>query len=135
MATQPTTRAMITIVITAVIAAASLAIGAAIVGLLLLLLVAWECYAVLRMRGARPGPASWWHFVAAGVGVFALVFVVFALPWPQSWREQVPGDLAFYCVLGGIALSIVLVATGVLLGASRLVAARVPSNNRHKTAP
>jgi hypothetical protein len=132
MATTPTTRATITVVATAIIAALSLAIGAAIVGLLLLLLVAWECYAVLRMRGARPDGATWWHLVAAGFGVFALVFVVFALPWPESWREEVPGDVAFGLVMIGIALSIVLVATGVLLGVTRVVAARATPTDRRR---
>jgi hypothetical protein len=126
MSTTPTTRATVTVVATAVIAGVSLAIGAAVVGLLLLLLVAWECYAVLRMRG-HPGRATWWRLVAAGFAVFALVLVVFALPWPESWREHVPGDLAFYLVMFGIALAIVLVAAGALLGVGRLVARRRPA--------
>jgi hypothetical protein len=124
MATTPVTRAAVTVGITAAIAATSLAIGATLVGLLVLLLLSWELYAVLRMRGTAAGPKTWWHFVAAGIGVFALVFVVFALPWPESWRSQVPGTLAFYCVLGGIALSIVLVATGVVMGVGRLALRR-----------
>jgi hypothetical protein len=124
MTTTPTTRATVTVVATAVIAGVSLAIGAAVVGLLLLLLVAWQCHAVLRMRAPRQERATWWHLVAAGLAVFALVFVVFALPWPEAWREQVPGDLAFFFVMFGIAVAIVLVAAGALLGVDRLVARR-----------
>ena len=56
--------------------------------------------------------------------VFIAVFVIFALPWPESWRSQVPGELAFFCVMGGIALSIVLVATGALMGIGRLALRR-----------
>jgi hypothetical protein len=124
MATTPLTRATITVVITAVIAAASIALGAAVIGLLVLLLLAWELYAVLRMRRATPGAHTWWHFVVAGIGMFALVFVIFALPWPQSWRAQVPGELAFYSVLAGISASIVLVTAGLLMGLGRLAPRR-----------
>jgi hypothetical protein len=74
------------------------------------------------MRGTTA--LTWWHFVVAGAGVFALVFVIFALPWPQSWRARVPESLGYFCVLGGIALSIVLVATGVVLGIGRLALRR-----------
>ena len=96
------------------------------IGLLVLLLLAWELYAVLRMRGRGPvvDSRTWWHFVLAGVGVFVAIFVIFALPWPESWRSQVPGSLAFFCVIGGISLSIVLVATGVMMGIGRLALRR-----------
>jgi hypothetical protein len=126
MATTPTTRTAITIVFTAAIAITTIVIGASIVGLLVLFLLAWELYAVLRMRGHGVGRGSraWWHFLLGGVGVFAAVFVIFALPWPESWRSQVPGDLAFYSVMIGISLSIVLVATGLLLGIGRLAVRR-----------
>lgn len=126
MATTPFTRATITVAITAAIALASMLLGATLIGLLVLLLLAWELYAVLRMR--RPGPVvdsrTWWQFVLAGVGLFAGIFVIFALPWPESWRSQVPGSLAFYCVIGGISLSIVLVTTGVMLAIGRLALRR-----------
>lgn len=126
MATAPITRATITVVFTGVIAVASIAIGATTIGLLVLLLLAWELYAVLRMRGQGLilSSGSWWHFLVAGVGVFIAVFVVFALPWPESWRSQVPGELAFFCVMGGISLSIVLGATGLLMGINRLALRR-----------
>ena len=124
MATAPFTRAMITLVITAVIALASMLLGATMIGLLVLLLLAWELYAVARGRGRAVNPRSWWHFVLAGVGVFVAIFVIFALPWPESWRSQFPGTLAFFCVIGGISLSIVLVATGLMMGVGRLALRR-----------
>ena len=57
-------------------------------------LLAWELYAILRMRGHGVGRSSriWWKFLLAGVGVFAAIFVIFALPWPESWRSEVPGE-------------------------------------------
>ncbi len=126
MATTPVTRATITVVFTAVIALTSIVIGATIIGLLVLLLLAWELYAVLRMRGQGLvlSSRSWWHFMVAGVGVFVAIFVIFALPWPESWRSQVPGEFAFFCVMGGISLSIVLVATGLMMGIGRLALRR-----------
>jgi hypothetical protein len=126
MATTPMTRTAITVVFTAVIAITSIVVGATIVGLLVLLLLAWELYAVLRVRGHGVGRSSrtWWHFLLAGVGVFAAIFVVFALPWPESWRSEVPGELAFFCVMIGLSSSIVLVAAGVLMGIGRLAVRR-----------
>jgi hypothetical protein len=126
MATTPMTRTAITVAFTAVIAITSIVIGATIVGLLVLLLLAWELYAVLRMRGhgVAGSSRSWWQFLLAGVGVFGAIFVIFALPWPESWRAEVPGSLAFYCVMVGISLSIVLVATGLLMGIGRLAVRR-----------
>ena len=126
MATTPMTRTAITVVFTAVIAITSIVIGATIVGLLVLLLLAWELYAVLRMRGHGVGrhARAWWHFLLGGVGVFGAIFVVFALPWPESWRSEVPGELAFFCVMIGLSLSIVLVATGLLMGIGRLAVRR-----------
>ena len=126
MATAPVTRATITVAFTAAIAITSIVIGATVIGSLVLLLLAWELYAVMRMRGdgLGTGSRSWWHVLLAGVGVFAAIFVIFALPWPESWRSQVPGELAYFCVLGGIALSIVLVATGLLMGIGRLALRR-----------
>jgi hypothetical protein len=126
MATTPMTRTAITVVFTAAIAITSIVLGATIVALLVLLLLSWELYAVLRTRGhgVVSSARTWWRFLLGGVGVFAAIFVIFALPWPESWRSQVPGELAFFCVMGGIALAIVLVATGVLLGIGRLTVRR-----------
>jgi hypothetical protein len=126
MATTPMTRTAITVAFTAAIAITSIVLGATVVGLLVLLLLAWELYAVLRMRGQGVARSSrtWWQFLLAGVGVFGAIFVIFALPWPESWRSHVPGSLAFYCVMIGISLSIVLVATGLLMGIGRLAMRR-----------
>ena len=124
MATSNVTRVTITVGVTAVAVVASILVGAITVGLLLMLLLAWQLYAILKMRGHHLSASKWWHFVLAGVGVFTVIFVVFALPWPQSWRSQVPGDLAFYVVMAGIALSIVLVALGVIAGIAQLAISR-----------
>jgi hypothetical protein len=64
------------------------------------------------------------RFLLSGVGVFAAIFVIFALPWPESWRSKVPGDVAFFCVMGGIATAIVLVVTGLLMAIGRLTVRR-----------
>jgi len=126
MATSPMTRTAITVVFTAVIAITSIVVGATIVGLLVLLLLAWELYAVLRVRGSHVSRSSrtWWQLLLAGAGVFATIFVIFALPWPESWRSEVPEEVAWFCVMIGVSLSIVLVATGLLMGVGRLAVRR-----------
>ena len=61
----------------------------------------------------------------AGVGVFGAIFVIFAPPWPESWRSQVPGEVAL--LLGDVRhrrSSIVLVATGLLMGITHLAMRR-----------
>ena len=65
---------------------------------------------------AIPSRSLWWKLVVAGVSVFALAFVVFAPPWPQSWRDAVPGDVAWSVGFIAFVTSMVLVATGLLTG-------------------
>ena len=92
------------------------AVGGAWGAILLMLLLAWILTAVLRGRGAIPSRSLWWKLVVAGVSVFALAFVVFAPPWPQSWRDAVPGDVAWSVGFIAFVTSMVLVATGLLTG-------------------
>lgn len=124
MAGTSATRTIVTVSVTAAAVAVAMVVGATLFGLLLMLLLAWQLYAVLKMRGGGVSSTQWSRFVVLGAGVFALIFVVFALPWPQSWRSEVPGELAYYVVLGGIALSIVLVLTGIALGIASLARRR-----------
>ena len=92
------------------------AFGGAIGALVLMLLLAWILTTVLRRRNAVPSSTLWWKLVVAGVSLFALTFVVFAPPWPQSWREAVPGDVAWGVGSVAVITSLVLVATGLLSG-------------------
>ena len=91
-------------------------VGGAWGPLVLMLLLAWILTAVLRERGAIPSRSLWWKLVVVGVSVFALAFVVFAPPWPQSWRDAVPGDVAWSVGFIAFVTSMVLVATGLLTG-------------------
>ena len=104
--------AMVTTIGIAVFAAVGGAYGA----IILMLLLVWILTTVLRGRGAIPSRSFWWKLVVAGVGLFALTFVVFAPPWPQSWRDAVPGDLAWSVGFSAFVTSMVLVATGLLTG-------------------
>ena len=122
--TNNITRAAVTATFTGAAVLATVLLGATIVGLLLILLLAWQLLSILRMRGHAVSSMKWWNFVLSGAGAFAAVFVVFALPWPESWRSQVPGDLAFIVVMAGISLSIVLVVVGILLGITQLATRR-----------
>jgi hypothetical protein len=92
------------------------AVGGAYGAIILMLLLAWILTAVLRGRSAIPSRSLWWKLVVAGVSVFALAFVVFAPPWPQSWRDAVPGDVAWSVGFIAFVTSMVLVATGLLTG-------------------
>lgn len=92
------------------------AIGGAFGAIVLMILLVWILIAVLRGRGAIPSRTLWWKLVVAGVSVFALTFAVFAPPWPQSWRDAVPGDIAWSVGFIAFVTSIVLVATGLLTG-------------------
>jgi hypothetical protein len=95
------------------------AVGGAIAALVLMLLLAWILVALLRERGATPGRGFWWKLVAGGVGLFVLAFVFFAGPWPDEWRDEVPGDVAWGVGFFAFTISIVLVAAGVLTGVAQ----------------
>jgi hypothetical protein len=91
-------------------------VGGAYGAIILMLLLAWILTAVVRGRGAIPSRSLWWKLVVAGVSLFALAFVVLAPPWPQSWRDAVPGDVAWSVGFLAFVTSMVLVATGLLTG-------------------
>jgi hypothetical protein len=94
-------------------------VGGAWGAIILMLLLAWILTAVLRGRGSIPSRSLWWKLVVAGVSVFALAFVVFAPPWPQSWRDAVPGDVAWFVGFIAFVTSMVLVTTGLLTGVAQ----------------
>ena len=91
-------------------------VGGAFAALLLMLLLAWILLSLLRQRGAVASPGLWWKLLASGAGLFAILFAVFAPPWPQSWRDEVPGDVAWSVGFFGFVMAIVLMVTGILTG-------------------
>ena len=99
-------------------------IGGAFAALLLMLLLAWILMSLLKERGAIASPGLWWKLAASGAGLFALLFAVFAPPWPQSWREAVPGEVAWSVGFFGFVLAIVLIVTGMLTGLVQRVSRR-----------
>ncbi|MFI5046981.1 MAG: hypothetical protein ACHQIG_07945 [Acidimicrobiia bacterium] len=111
-------------VVTAVAAMFVIAIGGALVGLALLLLLAWELYAIQRARGYSGSTLRGWKFAASGVALFALLFVVFALPWPEDWRSAVDDEIAWFTGMVGFSTAIVLMITGTALGLARWIAQR-----------
>jgi hypothetical protein len=110
---------VIAAVVTAIAALGVLAVGGSMLWLALLLLLAWELYAILRTRGHRLSTQRWWKFTGSGVALFAVLFVVFALPWPEEWRSSVDGELAWGIGMFGFSAAIVLVVTGLLMAAAR----------------
>jgi hypothetical protein len=124
---NPQTKLIAGAVATAVAAMAVLLVGGALMGMVLLLALAWQLYAILHTRGHRFSARTWWHFVAGGAGVFATLFVIFALPWPEDWRAVVPGELAWSVAMLGFSTSIVLVLVGASIGLAQLASRRRPS--------
>lgn len=117
---SPQTKLTVAAVATAVAAIAFILVGGAILGLVLLLVLAWELYAILRMRGHQPSAQRWWKWAGSGVALFAVLFVVFALPWPEDWRSAVPAELAWVVVMIGLTTSIVLVLVGLFMAVAQV---------------
>jgi hypothetical protein len=93
-----------------------LAIGGALFALALMLLLAWVLVRLLRERDARPTRGFWWKLTLSGVGLFALGVVIFAGPWPDSWRESVDGEIAWWSGAFLFAIAIVTIVSGLLSG-------------------
>jgi hypothetical protein len=87
-------------------------VGGAIGALLLMMLLAWILVALLKERGARSAPGFGWKLAAIGAGTFVVAFAFFAGPWPDSWREAVPGEVAWGVGFFVFVLSIVMFVTG-----------------------
>jgi hypothetical protein len=116
--------------VTAVAAFAFLLVGGAILGLGLLVLLAWELYAILQTRGIRPSGQTWWKFATSGGALFAVLFIIFAMPWPQDWRSSVDGELAWLVGMLGFSTAIVLIVTGGFMGVAHWATRR----SRHSSA-
>ncbi|MET0626980.1 MAG: hypothetical protein ABW033_00815 [Acidimicrobiia bacterium] len=121
---SPQTKLTVAAVLTGIAAIAFLLVGGAILGLVLLLVLAWELYAILRMRGHRVSEQRWWKFAGSGVALFAVLFIIFAMPWPEDWRSAVPGELAWTVAMFGFSASIVLVVLGLFMGVAQLASRR-----------
>jgi hypothetical protein len=100
------------------------AVGGALLALALMLALAWILTVLLKQRGATPPRGFWWKLTASGLGMLVLAFVVFGLPWPDSWREAVPGELAWWSGFAIVSTSIVLVVVGLLAGVTELASRR-----------
>ena len=121
---SPQTKLTVAVILTSTAAITFILFGGALVGLALLLAVAWELTAILRVRGHRFGDTGWWKLLAAGAGLFALLFVVFAGPWPEDWRASVDGEVAWVVGMFGFATSLVLIMAGALMGAAHWASRR-----------
>jgi hypothetical protein len=102
--------------ITSAAAIAFIMAGGALVGIGLLLLLTWQLYAINRTRGRHVAAQSWWKFAASGAALFAVLFVIFAMPWPESWRSQVNGEVAWFVAMLGFSTALVLISLGLFMG-------------------
>lgn len=92
------------------------AVGGGFATLILMLLLAWILVSLLKERGTVASAGLWWKLTLSGAGLFALLFAVFAPPWPQSWRDAIPGDVAWSVGFFGFTIAIVMMVTGILTG-------------------
>jgi hypothetical protein len=95
---------------------AFMAVGGALFALALMLLLAWILARLLRERDAQLSQGFWWKLTLSGVGVFATGFLIFAGPWPQSWRDAVPGELGWFSGMLIFCTAIVMIVAGLLSG-------------------
>jgi hypothetical protein len=123
------TRLVIAAIVTSAAAILFISLGGAILGLGLLVLLAWELYAILRTRGHRLAAHTWWKFIAGGIALFGALLLIFAVPWPQDWRSSVDGELAWFAGMLGFSGSLVLFTIGLFLGVAHWVTRR-----DHRTA-
>src|SRR4029077_10820587 len=104
--------------------AAFLAIGGAMFAIVLLGLLAWILAMLLREREAQLSNGFWWKLTLSGVCVFAVAFLIFAGPWPQSWRDAVPGELGWWSGMFIFSAAIVMIVGGLLSGVVQLASRR-----------
>ena len=48
--------------------------------------------------------------------MFAAAFLIFAGPWPQSWRDAIPGELGWWSGMFIVCTAIVMIVSGLLSG-------------------
>jgi len=106
------------VMVTGIVAFA--AVGGALIAFALMLLLAWVLLAVRRERGTQLTPGMWWKISLSGLGVLAACVLFFGGPWPDSWREAVPGELAWWSGFMLVTLALVLIFVGVFMGISEL---------------
>jgi hypothetical protein len=103
---------------------AFIAVGGALFALALMLLLAWILTRLLRERDTQLSPGFWWKLTLSGVGVFAGAVLFFGGPWPQSWRDAIPGELAWWSGMFIFSTAIVMIVGGLLSGAVQLASRR-----------
>jgi hypothetical protein len=103
---------------------AFMAVGGALFALALMLLLAWILTRLLRERDAQLPRGFWWKLTLSGVGVFAGAVLFFGGPWPQSWRDAIPGELAWWSGMFIFSTAIVMIVAGLFSGAVQLASRR-----------
>jgi hypothetical protein len=100
------------------------AVGGALIALALMLLLAWILLALRRERGEQLSRRAWWKLTLGGIGILAFCFAFFGGPWPDSWREAVPSELAWWSGYMLVTVALVMTFVGVFIGISQRVSRR-----------
>jgi hypothetical protein len=119
-----TTKLIVLALVTVAGIVVTAAIGGAFVALALMLLLAWVLLSVLRERGARPSSSFWWKLVLTGVGALAFAVGFFGGPWPQSWRNAVDGEVAWWSGFMIVSFALVTIFVGLFMGIAQLASRR-----------
>lgn len=104
---------------------AFMAVGGALFALMLMLLLAYILAKLLHERDAQVSRGFWWKLTLSGVGLFVLGFVIFAGPWPQSWRDAIPSELGWWSGMFIFSAAIVMIVSGLLSGVVQLASRRL----------
>ncbi|HLM18714.1 MAG TPA: hypothetical protein VK549_12895 [Acidimicrobiia bacterium] len=110
--------------VTTIAIVAFMAVGGALFALALMLLLAWILARLLRERDAKLSSGFWWKLTLSGVAVFATAFLIFAGPWPQSWRDAIPGELGWWSGMFLFTTAIVMIVSGLFSGVVVLASRR-----------
>lgn len=111
-------------IVVAIAIVAFMAIGGALFALALMMLLAGIVVRLRRERDPQLSAGFWWKLTLSGVGVFAGGFLIFAGPWPQSWRDEIPGELAWWSGMVIFSTAIVMIVGGLLSGVAQVASRR-----------
>ena len=99
----------------------------ALVTLVFAAIAYWSWEASRPARGVGPSAGQlWWKFLVAGCSLAGLTLLATVIPWPESVDL---GDNAYWALIISLGASLVLGASGLLLGIGALIQRRRPGRS------